>query len=240
MIYQVSTNGSTIGLAAYLHDKKNWLKNPKGYILYRNLDVLKSALRYAGYTDYHSYEIYVKVNDVMVELNKCKKENDLIIFFNGEDKYYVTEDRERRLCNVGYIDFPMETYKKNLNAAFNALMTMKLRKCNWTFSGRVLRFKLFNNTGAINVCTIATLVDINNKRKEAGSKVIPFIKSKRNNSLVVFTDKDVYDNRSVEEELDAKVYDLVAAINSLYANTDVSVKYDEVESEYNSAVFISD
>ena len=236
MIYHVVTDGTSIGLAAFLFDKNEWLTDPRKSALYRNLSVLKSALLHMGYTDPHNYLICIRVDKVTCELSKCKKTEDGYIFFNGEDKYYVTENREHRLCSIGYIEFPMETYKKNLSLAFNACMKIKgLHKSKWKYNEKVLRFKTEQNSGAINICSISTLVDINNKRKEAGLKVIPFDKAKKNNNLVIWSEKDIYDKRCVEEELQAKIYDIISEINNL---SDVAITYNPVE--FIATVFLSD
>ena len=127
---------------------------------------------------------------------------------------------------MGYISFYTDSYKKNLSAAFNACMKLGMRKVKWTYNSKVLRFKMFKNSGAINICSISTLVDINNKRKADGIKAIPFTKDKRNNNLVIFSDKDMYDKRCVEEELASQIYDIISEINKSSSET---ITYEPVD-----------
>lgn len=222
------TDGKLVGLAAFLVNKNDFLTDPRGQILYRNLDVLKSALHYQGYNDSHDYVIMIKVEDIMVEISKCRITNDGYIFYHGGEKYYVTEDRERRLLSVGYIVFEYDNYKKNIANAFNACMQMGLRKATSTYSNKTMRFKLLNNTGAINVCSVTTLVEINTKRKKEELKAIPFEKARKNNCIVVYADKDIYDNRSVEEEVNQTILTMVSMMKEAM-DPDSEITYEPIE-----------
>lgn len=227
---QIVTDGKKVGLVAYLIDKQDYLTDPRGMVLYRNMDVLKSALNHAGYTDSHDFIIMVSVNKTLVELSKCRVTEDGYIFYKDDVKYFIIEDRTRRLCSVGYAEFEKEDYKSNLLEIFNTIMVMGLQKVKPVLgNNRVLRFKLPSNSGCLNICSISTLVDINNKRKKQGDKAIPFIKEKQQNCLVIFTDKDIYDKRSVEEELVNKILDIVSSMKN--------VKYDPVD--YNATIYFS-
>lgn len=234
MVKQIKTDGKTIGVVALLLDKNEFLTDPRGLTLYRNLSVLKSALSYAGYTDSHNFVVFIKVDEILVEISKCRVTDIGYIFYHEGDKYYVEEDRERRICSIGYIQFPDDNYKRNFTDIFSIMMKMGMRKASWSVNNKVMRFKLTNNTGAINVCTISTLVDINNKRKEKELKAIPFIKEKKNNNLVVFSDKDIYDKRYVEEEVTNKIFDIVAMMDEIYGG----ISYEAVD--FKSTIFYND
>ena len=223
--------------------------------LFNNLQVAKvtAGIIIPG----RKFEYFIKIgNNNLVNIDYCNNINDTWQFVVNDTLYIVKEKHSRRTMHLGYICFEngeiercdrqygTKRQKELMNIIRDELTALVCENIDGGISsiekdGKEYIINLKNTSAKIHIMYGSKLMDLNQTKRSAGKRCLPFIKDMdKYLTFYLYSDKDRTESAKLEASDKAtKIIEyIIDDLQNIY--TDLNVKYIPVD--YNGYIGLED
>lgn len=189
---------------------EGFVSKPNGdIILFDNIKVAKVyMINKLGITNPYNYKLYFRISDRDIDIDELMydKDSKYYIYNSNGEIIYIKESCTTRVNQIGYFIFndgdqPHIIDRQEGRAIEQRLLTnvkkvaadyQRYFDCNPSIEGITIddnmhcTLTIKGTTAAIRICTNGQLVQLNQKRKDDGTRCIPFEKVDKYNTLFTY------------------------------------------------------
>ena len=236
------------------NEKDKKVFDPNVIKLFRSLDLLKSYMSSKmDIRNPYKYKLWIFIDDLEIDFDDVQETENGYEYFHNGIHYCIKETKNDQIIKIGYFTFSKKDDiedKKQLRNLSKMYMNMiessiydiiKFPNCAPAIDSIIkdksgcICISLKDSTVKVNICYNNKIMDLNMKRKEVGTRCIPYLKEMdKFRSIFVYMTKDGPDHNGYYYQYSEKIKDMILEYLEMnYSDYDP----DFIEVEFKGNIF---